>query len=40
MKMVVMTDEDDADHSDEHIETVIIMKTVVMRMGMTATAIS
>lgn len=40
MKMVVTTDEDDADHSDERIEAVIIMKTVVMRMGMTATAIS
>ena len=40
MKMVVTTDEGDADHSGEHIETVIIMKTAVMRMGTTATAIS
>lgn len=40
MKMVVTMDGDAADHNDEHIETVIIMKTVVMRMGMAATAIS
>lgn len=40
MKMVVTMDGDAADHNDEHTETVIIMKTVVMRMGMAATAIS
>lgn len=40
MKMVVTMDEEGADHNDEHIETVIIMEAVLMRMGMTASAIS
>lgn len=40
MKMVVTKDEGAADHNDEHIETVIIMKTVVMRVGTAATAVS
>lgn len=33
MKMVVTMDGDAADHNDEHIETVIIMKTVVKEDG-------
>ena len=40
MRVVVTMDEEVDDHNDEHIETVITMKAVVMRMGMTATAIS